>query len=131
MPMPLWWGKVNTRVFNPRELRNGNRQVIHHVGRSSRRSYRTPLEAQSVDDGFIFTLVYGSRSDWVRNVMAAGTAKLEVDGDIVDLLEPQLIGPEEAFAQLPADTKRPPGFLKISEFLMMRRTDDSEGSSTS
>ena len=123
MPMPLWWGHVNKRVFNPRALRNGKWQVIHHVGRSSGRSYRTPLEAHEIDDGFMFMLVYGSQSDWVRNVMATGTAKLEVDGNTVDLVEPQIIGAEEAFARLPAGTKRPPGFLKIGEFLAMRRAD--------
>ncbi len=127
MPMPLWWGQINKRVFNPRAVRKGKWQVIHHVGRSSGRSYRTPLEAHEVDDGFMFMLVYGSRSDWVRNVMATGAAKLEVHGNTVDLVEPHVIDAEEAFARLPAGTKRPPGFLKIDEFLMMRRADDEEG----
>lgn len=108
MPMPLWWGKINKRVFNPRALRGGKWQVIHHVGRSSGRTYRTPLEALPIDDGFVFVLVYGSRSDWVQNVRAAGTAKLEVDGEVVDLAEPELITADEAFAALPAGTKRPP-----------------------
>ncbi|MDH3680213.1 MAG: nitroreductase family deazaflavin-dependent oxidoreductase [Acidimicrobiia bacterium] len=126
MPMPLWWGQINKRVFNPRAVRSGKWQVIHHVGRSSGRSYRTPLEAHEVDNGFMFTLVYGSRSDWVRNVMAAGAAKLDVDGNTVDLVEPQVVGAEEAFARLPAGTKRPPGFLRIGEFLMMRRADDED-----
>ena len=123
MPMPLWWGQINKRVFNPRAVRNSSWPVIEHVGRSSGRYYRTPLEAHEIEDGFIFTLVYGSRSDWVRNIMAAGTAKLEVDGNIVDLVEPHLINAEEAFAHLPAGTKRPPGFLRINEFLQMRRSD--------
>jgi len=35
-----------------------------------------------------------------------------------------VVGTEEAFALLPAGTKRPPGFLRIDEFLMMRRADD-------
>jgi len=125
--MPLWWGQINKRVFNPRAVRNGQWQVIHHVGRSSGRSYLTPLEAHEVDDGFMFTLVYGSRSDWVRNVMAAGAAKLEVDGNTVELVEPHVIAADEAFARLPAGTKRPPGFLRIDEFLVMRRAVGKEG----
>lgn len=127
MPMPLWWGRINKRVFNPRALRNGRWQVIHHVGRSSGREYRTPLEAVAVDDGFVFTLVYGSRCDWVRNVTAAGRARLEVDGAVVDLVDPEVIDGTEASALLPAGTKRPPGFLRIDEFLHMRTaTDDVE-----
>ncbi len=121
MPMPLWWGKVNKRLFNPKALRNGKWQVICHVGRSSGQSYRTPLEAVPVDGGFVFTLVYGSRSDWVQNVLAAGTATLEIGGDTIDLVEPRLITADEAFDLLPSGTKRPPGFLKIDEFLWMKR----------
>jgi deazaflavin-dependent oxidoreductase (nitroreductase family) len=126
MPMPLWWGRINKRVFNPRAVRQGKWQVIHHVGRSSGRPYRTPLEAHRVDDGFLFTLVYGSRSDWVRNVLAAGTARLEIDGDTVDLVAPEVIGAEEAFERLHAGTKRPPRLLRIDEFLTMRRADDPD-----
>jgi deazaflavin-dependent oxidoreductase (nitroreductase family) len=120
MPMPLWWGHVNKRVFNPRSLRNGKWQVIDHVGRSSGRAYRTPIEALPVDDGFIIVLVYGSRSDWVRNVIAAGTATLEIDGGKVDLVDPVVLTADEAFQRLPADAKRPPKLLKIDEFLAMR-----------
>ena len=127
MPMPLWWGHINKRVFNPRAVRNEKWQVIQHVGRSSGRSYRTPLEAFQVDDGFVFTLVYGSRSDWVQNVMAAGEANLEVDGNTVELIEPHIVNAEAAFARLPPDTKRPPRLLRIDEFLVMRRAGDPEG----
>jgi deazaflavin-dependent oxidoreductase (nitroreductase family) len=123
MPMPLWWGQINKRVFNPTALRNGKWQVIRHVGRSSGTEYRTPLEAHAVDGGYLFVLVYGSRCDWARNVLASGRATLEVDGGTVDLDRPELIGRDEAFALLPADAKRPPSFLKIGEFLRMRRAD--------
>lgn len=125
MPMPLWWGQINKRVFNPRALRGGKWQVIHHVGRTSGTEYRTPLEAVRVDGGVITMLVYGSRSDWVQNVLAAGSAKLEIDGDVIDLVDPELITADEAFARLPPETKRPPKLLKITEFLAMRTLADN------
>jgi deazaflavin-dependent oxidoreductase (nitroreductase family) len=123
MPMPLWWGQVNKRVFNPRSVRNGKWQVIDHVGRSSGRAYRTPIEALAVDDGFLFMLVYGSRSDWVQNVLGSGRATLEIDGGTVDLVDPEVITAEQAFERLPAGAKRPPKLLKINEFLVMRRAE--------
>lgn len=123
MPMPLWWGQINKRVFNPRALRGDRWQVIHHVGRSSGREYRTPLEAVPVEGGYLMTLVYGSRSDWVQNVLAAGSAQLEVNGELVELTDPQLIDADEAFRRLPPETKRPPKLLKIDEFLTMRVVD--------
>ena len=122
MPMPLWWGQINKRVFNPRALRSGKWQAIHHVGRSSGQPYRTPVEALPVDDGYVVTLVYGQRSDWVRNVLAAGSAQLEIDGETVDVSDPQIVGADEAFGRLPPDTKRPPKLLRIDEFLALART---------
>jgi deazaflavin-dependent oxidoreductase (nitroreductase family) len=120
MPMPLWWGQINKRVFNPRALRGERWQVVGHVGRSSGKAYRTPVEAMRVDDGFIVTLVYGSRSDWVQNVLAAGGATIESDGATVPVVEPEVITAEQAFELLPAGTKRPPKLLKIDEFLRLR-----------
>ena len=53
-------------------------------------------------------------------MLAAGSAELEIDGDVVALTDPELLDADAAFARLPADTKRPPRFLKIDEFLFMR-----------
>lgn len=94
--------------------------MVGHVGRSSGKAYRTPVEAMRVDDGFIVTLVYGSRSDWVQNVLAAGGATIESDGATVPVVEPEVITAEQAFELLPAGTKRPPKLLKIDEFLRLR-----------
>ncbi len=121
MPMPLWWGHINKRVFNPRAVRGGRWQVVRHVGRSSGTPYRTPVEAHRVDDGFVVMLVYGSRSDWVRNVLASGRATLEVDGEEIDLVEPRVIDVDEVRALHPVGLKPPPKLLRISEFLHLRR----------
>ena len=55
----------------------------------------------------MFTLVYGSPCDWVRNVMVSGVAQLEIGGDVIDLVDPQLLSDDDAFARLPAGAKRP------------------------
>lgn len=119
MPMPLWWSKVNKRVFNPRALKNGKWDVVTHVGRSSGHVYRTPLDAHQVDDTFVFILVYGSRSDWVQNILASGTATLETDGDSFELTSPRLISSEVAWELLDGIAEPPPGFLNVNEFLQM------------
>lgn len=119
MPMPLWWGKVNKRVFNPSALKNGKWKVLTHIGRSSGRVYRTPLEAYEVDGSFVFILVYGSRSDWVQNTLHSGSASLEADGELIELASPRLIGGKEAWSLLDGVAKPPPGFLNVNEFLQM------------
>lgn len=119
MPMPRWWGHVNKRLFNPRAIASGKWPVLTHVGRTSGAAFRTPLDAHPVDGGYLFVLVYGSGSDWVRNVLAAGGARLRVDGTEVVLTRPRLVGEEEAFRALPAEVPRPPKLLRVTEFLRM------------
>lgn len=119
MPMPLWWGHVNKRVFNPRALKGDKWDVIGHVGRSSGQRYRTPLEAHETGKSIVFILVYGSKSDWVQNVMASGTATLERPGESLELATPRLIEEGEAWKLLSGVAKPPPKFLNVNEFLQM------------
>lgn len=119
MPMPRWWGHINKRVFNPRAIAGGKWPVLTHVGRSSGTTYQTPMDAHPVDGGYLFVLVYGSGSDWVQNVLAAGHARLRIDGEDRDLTAPRLVGQDEAFNALPAEVARPPKVLRITEFLRM------------
>ncbi len=119
MPMPNWVAKVNKRLFNKIELKRGKRPVLTHTGRSSGRAYEVPLDAHKVEGGYIFILMYGSSSDWVRNVMTAGTARLRIDNDTTELSTPRLLDKDTAIELLPASVKLPPGILGVSEFLMM------------
>ena len=93
--------------------------MLTHVGRSSGKVYRTPLDAHPVDDGYLFVLVYGSGSDWVKNVLAAGTASLEIDGNELDLVSPRLLTEDVAWQRMPAGTRMPPRLLRVTEFLQM------------
>lgn len=119
MPMPKWWGHVNKRVFNPRAVAGGKWPVLTHVGRTSGATFHTPLDAHPVDGGYLFILVYGSRSDWVQNILKAGSARLRVDGQEFELAAPRIVGPDEAFQALSDAVARPPKVLRIREFLRM------------
>ncbi|MEV8639031.1 nitroreductase family deazaflavin-dependent oxidoreductase [Streptosporangium sp. NPDC051023] len=110
---------MNKRVFNPRAIAGGKWPVLTHVGRISGTTYRTPLDAYPVDGGYLFVLVYGSRSDWVQNVLAADGARLRVDGREVQLAAPRLVGEDEAFQALSDEVTRPPRLLRITDFLRM------------
>ncbi|MCP3996521.1 MAG: nitroreductase family deazaflavin-dependent oxidoreductase, partial [bacterium] len=106
--------------FNPFELKKGKRPTVTHVGRSSGKTYVTPLDAHQVDDGYMFILVYGAKSDWVQNILASGTASLHKDGESLELTNPRVVAGDVAWPLLGED-KKPPGFLKIDEFLWMDR----------
>lgn len=116
----MWVAKVNRKVFNPRELKKGERPVLTHVGRSSGSTYLTPLDAHAIDGGYIFIANYGADSDWVQNILAAGTALLKVDGQQIELTNPRLIDKDAAWTQLASTSaKQPPGFLKVTDYLRM------------
>jgi deazaflavin-dependent oxidoreductase (nitroreductase family) len=119
VPIPKFVALFNRRVFNPAELKRGVRPVLTNVGRSSGKTYRTPLDAPRVDGGYIFIVMYGADSDWVRNIMVTGTATLTVEGEEFPLESPRLIGKAEAWEQIAETTKAPPDFLKVTEYLLM------------
>ncbi len=37
--------------------------------------YKTPLDAHSVENGYVFIVNYGVGCDWVQNILAAGRAR--------------------------------------------------------
>jgi deazaflavin-dependent oxidoreductase (nitroreductase family) len=65
--------------------------VVTHVGRTSGRPYRTPVNVFAVPDGYLFALTYGKDSDWVRNVLAAGGCELQTRGRVLRLTGPEII----------------------------------------
>jgi deazaflavin-dependent oxidoreductase (nitroreductase family) len=118
VPYPRWLAKINKRVFNPGQVRKGKYPVVTHVGRTSGRSYLTPLDAFPTQTGYVMVVRYGPESDWVQNVLAAGTATLRIDGEEHPLVSPRLVSPEEALDALVSD-EPPKDFTKAEDFLLM------------
>lgn len=103
--------RLNRAVFNPRQLRTAGQPgsyagVVHHQGRVSGQQYRTPVGTVPTDDGFVVALVYGSDTDWVKNVMAAGSAVITHEGQQYEVSDPTLVPLESVAAffdsELPA-----------------------------
>jgi deazaflavin-dependent oxidoreductase (nitroreductase family) len=68
--------------------------VIEHRGRKSGRGYKTPVMA-FVEDGHISVVLnYGAKSDWVRNIEAAGWASVVHQGKRYRLTDLRVIGVE-------------------------------------
>ena len=64
--------------------------IVNHRGRSSGRSYRTPVLAFPTEAGFMFALTYGRDVDWVRNLVASGGGSLVYKGEEIPLCEVRL-----------------------------------------
>lgn len=90
-----WIRPFTQRVVNPITRRFAGRVpgfgILTHVGRRSGRTYRTPLNVFHVDGTWMVALTYGSEVDWVRNVLAAGSATLLTRGRELRLVDPVLV----------------------------------------
>ena len=65
--------------------------VVGHVGRRSGSAYRTPVVTARTDDGFAVALPYGPDTDWLKNVLAAGGAVIQVDGEEHEVGRPEVV----------------------------------------
>src|SRR5437588_350039 len=65
--------------------------MVTHKGRKSGRIYRTPVNVFRAPDGFLIALTYGRDSEWVRNVLAAGSCQLEIRGVRYPLSAPTIV----------------------------------------
>jgi deazaflavin-dependent oxidoreductase (nitroreductase family) len=65
--------------------------VLTYRGRKTGRRYHTPINAFRRGDSYFFFLTYGSDVQWVKNVLAAGSCSLETRGQVVELVDPELI----------------------------------------
>ncbi|MBM6400771.1 nitroreductase/quinone reductase family protein [Phycicoccus sonneratiae] len=66
--------------------------AVHHTGRRTGRPYATPVWAHRVGDAFYVGLPYGTTTDWVRNVRAAGGCVVERDGVRHEVAAPSFVG---------------------------------------
>jgi deazaflavin-dependent oxidoreductase (nitroreductase family) len=94
MPAPRSMARFNKSFTNRLTLRVAGYlpgfAIVSHIGRKSGRAYRTPVNAFRIDDGYIIALTYGSESDWVKNVLAAGSCELQTRGRRVRLTNPRI-----------------------------------------
>jgi deazaflavin-dependent oxidoreductase (nitroreductase family) len=92
--------RVNRAVTNPRTMRTAgtvgaSASVVHHVGRRSGAAYATPVVPVESEDGFIIALPYGTRADWVQNVLAAGRATITHGGRTFEVRDPDVVPTEK------------------------------------
>jgi len=100
--------------------------VLTHRGRTSRHIYRTPVNVFRRGDSYLFFLTYGSDVQWVKNVLAAGSCSIETRGEVIRLVEPEVITDPE-LRPAPAPVR----FIEsriagATRYLRMRRASERE-----
>lgn len=104
MQMPQWLARTNRYTTNPLvRLWAGwvpMMGILEHLGRRSGKTYRTPLAVFSTKEGVAILLTYGPDRDWLKNLTAAGSARMQRFGTTFTVTDPRVVTPAEAAASV-------------------------------
>jgi deazaflavin-dependent oxidoreductase (nitroreductase family) len=81
--------------------------IISHRGRVTGRNYATPVVAYGTDDGLVCGVLYGTGSDWVRNLLVADRAQVRRRGAAHEYKQPRLLGSDDGLRLVPAIARGP------------------------
>ena len=128
MPLPRALARFNRvatnrigRVLAPHVPGGAN---IVHRGRRSGREYRTPIAVFRWPGGYAAALTYGPGAEWVKNVLQAGSAVLELHGHRVSVTNPRVIH-DPAHRLVPRLVGDILGLLGANEFLLLDLEPDA------
>lgn len=116
--------RMNRRFLNPRQMRTAGTPgayagIMGHIGRTSGREYQTPVGIVEIEDAFIIVLPYGTRPDWVKNVLAAGTATLTHEGSTHTADRPEVIPLIAVLEHLNESDQRAHSWFNVNQCLRL------------
>jgi deazaflavin-dependent oxidoreductase (nitroreductase family) len=128
MPLPRSLARFNRHVTNkvlgPLAHVTPPFVIIVHRGRRSGRDHRTPVWAFMTERGFVVALTYGgSRTEWVKNVLASGTAKLVTPEGSRKVVQPRVVHGEEGLRTMPGFVRPALRVLRVDDYLLFRTED--------
>jgi deazaflavin-dependent oxidoreductase (nitroreductase family) len=128
MPLPKRLARFNRVVTNPVLAPLARRlpgfAVVSHVGRRSGAVHRTPVNLFHDQDRYVIALTYGSDSQWVRNVLAAGAVDVETRGRRLRLVEPEIVH-DARRSLVPMPVRYALGLANVTDFMLLRRAADA------
>jgi hypothetical protein len=118
--------RINRGFTNPRVLKTAgtpgaSASIIHHTGRTSGRSHATPVGPFAVGESFVIALPYGPGADWVKNVLASGSATLVHEGATIPIDRPEVVPLTLVVEDLPASQQRLLRVFGVEECLRVER----------
>lgn len=119
--------RMNRTYVNPRQRDAGTpgayASLIRHTGRATGAPYETPVVPVETDDGFAIALPYGARSDWLRNVLASGSATIVHQGRTHRVADPEVVAIETADSYFSPKDQRTHRIFGTRECLRVRRVE--------
>jgi deazaflavin-dependent oxidoreductase (nitroreductase family) len=99
--------------------------VVRHVGRTTGQEYETPVGAVSTGDGFVIALPYGRNTDWLKNVLASGSATIVHDGGTHRVEQPEVLPLTVVNRYFSPGDQRMHGIFGVKEGLRVRSVESA------
>jgi deazaflavin-dependent oxidoreductase (nitroreductase family) len=120
--------RLQRTIINPKQMRSAGTpgayaSVIRHRGRTSGRPYETPVGVVAADDGFLIALMYGSRTQWLQNVLASGSATIVHEGRTYQVDRPEIVPMQAVAARFTAGDQQGFRLLRVDQALRVRRVE--------
>lgn len=117
--------RFNRAVTNKLQRKSAGRpgayaSVMRHQGRRSGRAYETPIVPFAIDGGFVIPLPYGADTDWLKNVVARGSALLVTDGRTYTVDRPEVIATDTVSDAFPPSEQRTHRWFGVTQCLQVR-----------
>jgi deazaflavin-dependent oxidoreductase (nitroreductase family) len=95
--------------------------IISHTGRRTGSAYRTPVDAIFLDKEVLIGLVYGRKTDWLKNVLEQKDCTIFYKMQTYAATDPVILAVDSARALLPPGSSRIPKSGAIAgEYLHLR-----------
>jgi hypothetical protein len=123
--------RFHRAVGNPLQMRLAGTpgtyaSVIRHEGRTTGRIYENPVWAVPTKDGFLIATVYGPRTDWLKNVLASGSATIVHQGDAYPVDQPEIVSMASVRASFPAKVRGLQRLVRVDKCLCVHRVKVEE-----
>ena len=129
MPLPRGARAISTKYASPFMRRVSGHlprfATLAHVGRTSGREYRSPVNVFIRGDQAAFALPHGADAQWVLNVLAAGQCRIQTRGRTLRLTDP-VVSVDGSQRFVPTMVRIGLRLIRADEFLMMSIAEDAD-----
>lgn len=131
MQLPQRLARFNRHVTNPiQRMWAGwapSFGILEHAGRRSGKQYRTPLSVFNAEvdgkPGVAILLTYGPNRDWLKNLNAAGGARMQRHGKNFGVTNPRTVSKEEAASHVTGAARRVFPRMPFEQAVLLTKTD--------
>lgn len=116
---------LSKRFMNPAQMRTAGTPgayagIIRHRGRVSGTAYETPIGIVEDGGSFLVALPYGTRAQWLRNVLAAGSATIVHEGRTCRVDVPELVPMTTVVDRFTSSDQQGFRVLRVDQALRLR-----------